>query len=122
MAKNQANDSQSVNLLGTGTTFNGDIESDGDFRIDGKLTGSIVSKGKIVIGATGVVEGEIVCQNADISGNVKAKLEVRELISLKASAVFSGDIKAGKLAIEPGAQFSGSCQMNNSNIRKDQKK
>lgn len=122
MAKNQANDSQSVNLLGTGTSFKGDIESDGDFRIDGKLTGSIVSKGKIVIGSTGFVEGEILCQNADISGNVKAKLEVRELISLKASAVFSGDIKTGKLAIEPGAQFSGSCQMSNSSGRNDQKK
>jgi len=121
MAKNQIIDNQSVNILGTGTTVKGDIESEGDFRIDGKLIGSIVSKGKIVIGPTGNLEGEIYCQNADISGSVKAKLEAGELISLKASAVFTGDIKTSKLAIEPGARFSGSCQMDG-NSRNDQKK
>lgn len=111
MAKNHVIENHQVNLLGTGTTVKGDIESNGDFRIDGKLNGSIVSKGKIVIGSTGHVEGEMVCQNADISGKVKAKIEVRELLSLKASAEFSGDIISGKLAIEPGAKFSGTCEM-----------
>ncbi len=59
MAKTTNGDTQSVNMLGAGTTIKGDIQSNGDFRIDGTLIGSIHSKGKIVIGQTGHVEGEV---------------------------------------------------------------
>lgn len=111
MAKNNINETASRNLLGADTTVKGDIESNGDFRIDGTLIGSISSKGKVVVGSTGNVEGEIKCQNADISGKVKANVTVAELLSLKASAKFSGEVITGKLAIEPGAKFSGSCNM-----------
>lgn len=111
MAKNVSSENNTVNLLGNGTTIKGDIQSDGDFRIDGKLIGSIVSKGKVVVGTTGNVEGEIKCKNADISGKLKAQLNVEQLTSLKATSEFSGDIKTGKLAIEPGAKFSGTCDM-----------
>ncbi|MBE9480505.1 MAG: polymer-forming cytoskeletal protein [Bacteroidetes bacterium] len=111
MAKNNINETASRNLLGADTTVKGDIESNGDFRIDGTLIGSISSKGKVVVGSTGNVEGEIKCQNADISGKVKANVTVAELLSLKASAKFSGEVTTGKLAIEPGAKFSGSCNM-----------
>jgi cytoskeletal protein CcmA (bactofilin family) len=113
MAKSTGNDfPPSINFLGSGTSITGDINSNGDFRIDGNLNGSINSKGKIVIGQTGKVEGEIVCQNADISGEIKAKIIVHELLTLKASAVLNGEIFASKLAIEPGAIFNGSCNMN----------
>ncbi|MCX6295071.1 MAG: polymer-forming cytoskeletal protein [Bacteroidetes bacterium] len=111
MAKNNIADNQSVNLIGLGTTIEGDITTNGDMRIDGSLTGSINVKGKLVIGASGFVEGEIICQNADVSGTIKGKIGVSELLSLKASAKLSGDIITNKIAIEPGAAFSGSCSM-----------
>lgn len=112
MAKNTTNENApTINFLGTGTTIKGDIKSNGDFRIDGHLEGSINSKGKVVIGNSGRVDGDIVCQNADISGTVKAKLVVHELLNLKSSAIINGDIFTSKLAIEPGAKFTGSCNM-----------
>lgn len=111
MAKNINSDTQSVNMLGAGTSIKGDIQSNGDFRLDGTLIGSIHSKGKIVIGETGNVEGEVVCKNADISGKVKAQVNVSELLSLKTTARLSGEITTSKLAIEPGAKFSGTCNM-----------
>ncbi|MGB3948062.1 MAG: polymer-forming cytoskeletal protein [Bacteroidia bacterium] len=111
MARENASEAPSVNLIGAGTVIQGDIKTNGDIRIDGTLTGSISVKGKLVIGVSGSVEGEIICQNADISGNVKAKVTVAELLSLKASAKLSGDIITNKIAIEPGAVFSGSCSM-----------
>jgi len=49
--------------------------------------------------------------NADIEGEVKGKLEVAELLVLKATAVINGDIVTGKLVVEPGAIFNGSCKM-----------
>lgn len=111
MAKSVETPTSSRNILGCGTILKGNIESNGDFRIDGTLTGTIKTKGKVVIGSTGVVEGEIVCQNADIEGMVKAKIVVSELLTLKAESKIDGDITTAKLAIEPGAKFSGTCKM-----------
>jgi cytoskeletal protein CcmA (bactofilin family) len=113
MSKTTIVETPSVNIIGNGTDIVGDINSNGDFRIDGQLKGTIQSTGKVVVGSTGKVEGEIICQNADISGEVKAHLKVYELLSLKASAVVSGDIVTNKLAIEPGAVFTGACTMGN---------
>ena len=111
MARNTDNDSPSVNLIGNGTVIKGSIQSDGDIRIDGTLIGSIVSKGKVVVGPSGNVEGDIACNDADISGNLKVKITVSEVLLLKPSAKLSGDIITNKLAIESGATFSGTCSM-----------
>jgi cytoskeletal protein CcmA (bactofilin family) len=111
MSKNNASDSPSINLIGAGTVIEGDIKSNGDIRIDGSIKGSINVKGKLVVGATGTVDGEVVCQNADISGTIRAKVTVSELLSLKSTAKLSGDLVTNKLSIEPGADFTGSCSM-----------
>lgn len=117
MAKPNEIESPVINIIGNGTVIKGDISATGDMRIDGTLIGSIQSKGKLVIGSTGSVEGEIICQSADFSGNIKARVVVSELLSMKASARLTGDIVTGKLAIEPGARFTGTCNMNDSGTR-----
>jgi len=116
MAKNIIPEIQSINQIGSGTTIKGEIKSNGDFRIDGTLNGSIESKGKIVVGESGQVDGEITCQNAVLSGKVKATIRVNELLELKSSASFTGEIVTNKLAIEPGAKFSGSCNMSQEDL------
>lgn len=113
MAKNYEQENPSINLIGNGTIVKGDITSNGDFRIDGTLIGSIFSKSKVVVGTTGVVDGEINCQNADFSGTIKANIKVTELLTFKSTTKLIGNISVGKLAIEPGAQFSGNCTMDN---------
>ena len=110
--KNTVVDSTSVNLLGIGTQLTGDIKSNGDFRIDGSLKGNIEVKGKLVVGPQGIIDGEIFCQNADISGQIKGKVNVSEMLVLKSTAKISGDIITVKIAIEPDAQFTGTCSMN----------
>lgn len=114
MAKITETDHSSINLIGAGTTIKGEIKSSGDIRIDGTLVGPVTSKGKIIVGNTGIVEGEIYCQNADIFGKVDAKVEVEELLSLKSTAKLTGEISSDKLSIEPGAIFTGSCSMDKS--------
>lgn len=111
MTKNSTSESTSVNLIGAGTVIEGDVTTSGDIRIDGSLTGSIKVKGKLVIGISGSIDGEVVCQNADMSGTLKGKIVVSELLTLKASAKLTGDIVTNKIAVEPGATFSGSCSM-----------
>lgn len=117
MARNNQADSPTANLFKSDTSIEGDIVSTGDIRIDGTLKGSIQVKGKLVVGASGVIEGEIHCQNADISGTIKGKIFVSELLALKATAKLTGDIVTGRLSIEPGASFSGSCSMGGAVIK-----
>ena len=100
-----------VNMVGAGTEITGDILSKGDIRIDGTLKGSVKTAGKVVLGREGVIEGDVDCKDADISGLIKAKITVSELLSLKTEAKLNGDIITNKLSIEPGASFSGSCSM-----------
>lgn len=100
-----------VNMIGIGTIITGDIVSKGDIRIDGILRGSVDTKGKLVLGLEGIIEGDISCKDADVSGLIKAKITVSELLSLKSTAKLNGDIITNKLSIEPGAAFSGSCSM-----------
>ena len=104
-------DTTSVNLIGGGTKITGDITSAGDVRIDGHLTGNIVIAGKFVLGPHGMVEGNITSANADLSGEIKGKVNVTETLMLKSSARINGDIITGKLSIEPGALFTGTCNM-----------
>jgi len=111
MTKNREPEMPSINIMGPGTVVKGEISVNGDFRVDGTLTGNIHCKGKIVVGQTGRIEGEIICQSADFSGEVIATVKVTELLTLKETARFSGEITTGKLAIEPGAKFSGTCKM-----------
>ncbi len=104
----------SINSIANGTEIKGDIKSSGDLRIDGKLIGTIDLKGKLVIGSTGVVEGEVNCANCDVQGKISGKLTVREQLALKSSAIIEGDVNTKKLSIEPGAMFNVSCKMNES--------
>ena len=109
--KNQINTSSAINMIGNGTIINGDIQSKSDIRIDGILKGSVKTEGKLVVGTTGVVEGDVFCSDADISGEIKAKITVSKILSLKSTSKLNGDIITNKLSIEPGASFSGSCSM-----------
>ena len=112
MAKISQNDTSVINLIGSGTDITGDVNCSGDVRIDGTLNGNLRTKGKVVIGETGKANGEVSCKNADISGKLDGKIIVSELLSLKPSSILSGDIITNRLAIEPGAKFTGSCKMN----------
>lgn len=107
----EINSPDRLNRIVEGTSIEGDIRSDSNIRIDGRLKGTIQTKGRLVIGTTGVIEGEITCENADIEGVFMGKINVNQLLSLKATAKLTGDIITSKLAIEPGAMFSGACSM-----------
>jgi cytoskeletal protein CcmA (bactofilin family) len=109
--RNTSPETGSVNIIGAGTSIEGDVVSSGDIRIDGTLKGTLKTRGKLVVGPSGSVEGDVQCQNADVSGSVRGKITVTELLSLKGTAKLTGEISTGKLAIEPGADFSGSCSM-----------
>ena len=98
-------------LISAGTTIKGDISSNSDLRIDGTIIGNINSSAKIVIGSSGVVEGDIFGNHADIVGKTSGTIKVKELLQLRGECVVNGNIYAGKLQVEPSATFNGQCHM-----------
>lgn len=102
-----------TNRIVEGTIIKGDIVSAADFRLDGELIGNFTSQGKLVIGPAGSITGDIICKNADIEGRFNGKIEVEEMLNVKATAFMNGEVLAGKLGVEPGAQFKASCSIKN---------
>ena len=105
--------SNSSNTIGKGTTIEGNIETFGNLRVDGRVVGNIVTKSKLVLGQTSEVDGNILAQNAEVFGEIKGMIEVSDLLILKPSAVIHGDILTSKLIVETGAIFNGGCKMGN---------
>jgi len=112
--KSNTNSFSQQNTIAQGTTFNGDLGSEGDFRVEGLINGSLHTSGKIVIGKTGSVEGVMSCKNADLEGKFKGNLIVWGTLSLRASAHIEGDVQIEQLSVEPGATFNASCVMKGS--------
>jgi len=101
----------SATLIGAGTTLNGDVFSESDLRIDGIINGNVSSSAKVIIGNTGVVEGNVEGQHADINGKVLGNIIAKELLQLRGECNVQGNIAATKLQVEPTATFNGNCQM-----------
>ncbi len=102
---------ESNTIIGTGTTIEGNIESNDNLRVEGTLKGVIKTKSKIVLGASAVVEGDIFARNAEVQGTVKGKIEVTELLILGEGCKVKGDIITNKLEVRDGASFNGDCSM-----------
>jgi len=115
MSKNnpQTNEAPNISIIGAGTVIVGEVSAKGDIRIDGSVKGKLNVQGKIVLGNSGLIEGEIKAGSADISGSVHGIMTISGSLAMKASSKIEGDIQVGKLSIEPGALFTGNCRMGN---------
>jgi cytoskeletal protein CcmA (bactofilin family) len=116
LSKKKQNESivSEINVIGKNTTIIGDIISEGDFRIEGKVEGTVKTKGKVVVGASGKIKGKIECAEADIEGAFSGELFASNLLTLKTTALITGNVVISKLAVEPGAEFNATCTMKNS--------
>lgn len=99
------------NIIGATTAIIGDISSDGDFRIDGKIEGNVKTSGRLIVGKNGFIKGTIECANADIEGKISGKLTCSSTLNLKSSSIVDGEVHIEKLAVEPGATFNATCNM-----------
>ena len=100
-----------TNRIVEGTVIKGNIICTTDFRFDGELIGDFQSTGKLVIGPSGSIIGDVICNNADIEGKFSGTIQVAELLNVKSKASIQGQVTVGKLAVEPGADFSATCAM-----------
>lgn len=118
MGKTNIIEEKKHNLITTGTKIKGEVFAEADLRVDGIIEGTLICKGKLVLGVEGSIKGEITCKTAEIMGTIDGKMIVNELLSIKATAKIQGDIKTSRLAIEPNAVFTGTCDMGNNSVNK----
>ena len=104
-------DSTEFNKILSGTEFTGDIVSDSNIQIEGDIIGNVSCSGKVLIGSSGKLKGNLVCVNAEIDGTVHGELTVENLLTMHSTARIKGDIQATQLTIEEGAYFEGACVM-----------
>ena len=109
--KTEENKVMERNVIAKNTTIVGDIKSEGDFRIDGTLEGTLKTNGRVIIGIEGFIKGNAEATNADIEGKFSGQLVVSKTLTMKTTASISGDVIVGKLSVEPGAAFNATCSM-----------
>lgn len=100
-----------VSTIAAGTTINGDMESDSDMRIDGNIIGNVYCKAKIVLGESGIIQGDLHAANADLFGTVNGNVISKDLLCLKSKSTVNGNVNTRRLQIEPNATFNGQCKM-----------
>ncbi len=117
--KSHVDSPERLNRLVDGTKIVGDVFSESNLRIDGEVQGNISTKGKVVIGENGLVNGNLTCQEADIEGKINGNLSVESLLILRETAKITGDIQTARLHMEEGALFLGSCAMRNASANEN---
>ena len=105
--------SSSTNIIGKGTTIQGDIEAEGSLRLEGTLIGNIKTQSKLVLAPDAHLKGNVIARNVEIGGTVEGKLRVSETLTLRAPAKVVGNLHTHQLVVEVGAQFNGQCYMQN---------
>ncbi|GAB6122704.1 bactofilin family protein [Dysgonomonas termitidis] len=98
-------------VLSQSTMFSGEINSKGDLRIDGNVEGNIRCEGKVIIGPDGCVKGNIKSTSIELMGKINGDVIAYDIVRLKSSSYFKGEITAVNLEIEAGANFFGTCKM-----------
>ena len=118
MFKNNSHDDKvsqdalsSNNIIGKGSTFSGNIQTYGNIRVEGRIIGDVVSKSKVAIGPSAIIEGNVLAQVSEVEGEVKGSIEVTDLLTLKPNCKILGNITTDKLVVESGAKFEGKCRM-----------
>ena len=112
MAKLETNvNVNSISRISTGTVIKGEIMSPYDIRIDGTFDGKVQSKGRVVVGETAVVKGDIICENIDLWGKVEGNIYVKDTLSLMEGCSVNGNLNVRRLAVELGSTFNGNCRM-----------
>lgn len=101
----------SHSILNVGTFIEGDFSTEGDLRIDGRLNGNLICKGRLVIGEHAIITGDIVCDNIDVSGSILGNIKAKDTLHLRQTATLQGDVMSAKFVVEPQAKFVGNCRM-----------
>ena len=100
-----------VAFFGAGVECIGEIWYEGNVQIDGKLEGTIHTKGTLVIGDRAVVKAKIEAGTVICKGKIQGEVVARESIKLLSPGLIDGTMSAPRLSVESGGVFNGRVSM-----------
>ncbi len=100
-----------ISIIGPGMKVVGDCTTDGTIRVEGSVEGSIRAGKAVVVGKNGFVDGDIVTQDAVISGRVKGSLTAESRLELQSTSRIDGQVVARMMQLEEGGVLNGTVQM-----------
>ena len=100
-----------ITVISAGTELKGDLSAKGDIRIDGKLIGNLSSSSKVIIGTSGIIQGDITAERAEILGKVFGNLKISDMLVLNGNGEIKGNVYTHQLQMAPSASFNGECHM-----------
>jgi len=105
-------------FLGHDAIFDGTINFKGAIRLDGKVTGKVVSDdGTVIIGEKAMVEADVMVETVIIKGGVNGKIQATNRIEAYPPARILGELQAPIISIDSGVVFNGTCSMESQVIK-----
>ena len=95
------------NVIGKGTVIEGNIIAEGDLIVEGTVRGNVTTKTSLLVGASCIIEGNILAQHAEVAGRVKGTVQALGLLVIKSSSMIDGDVLTKNLNVESGSTFNG---------------
>lgn len=111
MGKFVVTDEEIISRISAGTVVKGEIVSPNDVCMDCAFEGKLVVKGKVTVGAGASIKGDVICENAEVSGKLDGNVYVKNTLVLKSGCVVNASLNIKKLAVDLGAVFNGDCKM-----------
>ena len=108
--KSNTDSPERLNRLVSGTELEGDLKTESNLRVDGRINGNTQCNGKFVLGEKGIVKGNLNATTAELEGTIDGDITVEDLLILRKTAIIKGAVTTGRLIIEDGAQIGGSIQ------------
>jgi cytoskeletal protein CcmA (bactofilin family) len=98
-------------FLEQGAKVEGTLETQGTFRINSEMKGTLVSRETLILGEKAAVEGEIIGNQVMVSGRFDGTLRATKKVEIQPTGIVTGDVYSPCVIIEPGAVFEGQCHI-----------
>lgn len=98
-------------IIAAGTQIRGNMDSQGDIRVDGMLIGNLKTNSKVLVGPKGSIQGDVIADQADVQGSITGNVQVNGLLSMQAGCHIHGNVHTGQLQVHASATFNGACHM-----------
>jgi len=103
---------EEINVFwGKDSLLKGKMNSEGIFRLDGKVEGEIYHRGTLVIGETAVIKGKVEATTLILNGILEGEVTAEERMEIHASGKLYGTIFTPIFVIQDGGIFEGNCKM-----------
>ncbi len=98
-------------LLGKTMFIKGDLVSDEDLVIEGKMEGTLKAQKRVVVGRGGLVQADVEASEVIIRGKIIGNVKGLNKVTIEPEGELIGNIVAQRVVLAEGSIFKGSIDM-----------